>query len=66
MLSGICQIAVGAAVILVGVFGDEFYSSDEFASSLGKKLPKRSSQAFFILVGLCFVALGVKGLLSPG
>ncbi len=66
MLEGICQIVVGVALILTGIFGDEFHSTDIIGqASLGEKLPKKSSQAFFIVGGLCFVEPGVK-LLSSG
>ncbi len=66
MLAGICLTAVGAVVILVGIFNDGPYSADGFLSFIGDELPTWLGKTFVIAVGLVFFAFGLMRILSSG
>jgi hypothetical protein len=64
---GIVFMLVGVAGILGGIFGKKFYAGDALTLSSYKNERRVSTwygRLIFILVGTCFIALGVKFLLD--
>jgi len=64
---GILFVISGGLAIVVGVLGKDFYVADVITlAPYKKKSSKWSGKLVFIVVGLGFIALGIKLLVSGG
>jgi|UPI00037BBD43 hypothetical protein len=58
-------LILGGLAIVGGVLGSNFYAADVLSLAAYKqKSSRRSGQLVFIVVGLAFIALGIKFLVS--
>jgi hypothetical protein len=55
----ILLIFVGLIVIIAGVLGREFFTADPVAFSEFDSTPPKAARWLFIIVGLCFIGLGL-------
>ena len=64
---GILFVILGTAAIAGGIFAKEFYVGDVLSGDAYKqKSSKWSGRLVFIVVGACFVALGIRLLIGSG
>ena len=64
---GIFFVILGGVLLVGGVFGKDFYVADVLSLAAYKQKSSRwSGKLVFIVVGLGFIALGIKFLVSGG
>jgi NADH:ubiquinone oxidoreductase subunit 2 (subunit N) len=63
---GILFVIIGGLAIAMGIFGKEFYEADTegFGFKSARKVPRWSGRTLFIVVGVLFIALGIKFLVD--
>ena len=62
---GILFVIIGVLAIAAGIFGKNFYEADGIAlGAFKRKSSEQSGRLVFILVGVFFIALGIKFLVG--
>jgi hypothetical protein len=61
MMSGVASLVLGVVAIAAAIFGRDFYAADVISgTSFKQKSSRWSGRLVFTVVGLAFIAAGIK------